>query len=78
MFEERIPKQGLRAKQPWEAGFSGELPPFPTIIFKDTAWAKCPGCGRIIELRTCQGCKAIMCYECLSEHQIVCLRKLGE
>lgn len=74
MAEERIPK-GFRSKRPWEPSRPGDLPDFPHVIFKDAVWAKCPLCGTVRTLRVCYGCKAIMCEECLPEHQIVCLHR---
>ena len=49
------------------------LPPYLTT--KDGLFAKCPKCGRITSIRVCYGCKELMCNECLTEHQITCLRE---
>lgn len=74
-MESRIPKQELVRKYPDEPGSN-----YPHVISKDTVMAKCPKCGRITEIRTCYGCKGLMCYDCLTEHQVGCsqLKKEGE
>lgn len=59
----RIPKESPSKLPPW-------LTNSPNGIF-----AKCPKCQRITTIRTCYGCKELMCEDCLTEHQIVCLRK---
>ncbi len=48
-------------------------PTFPYIIVNGITTARCPKCGRLIELRVCQVCQNVMCYDCLIEHQIGCL-----
>ena len=47
----------------------------PEDPFGEPQWVKCPKCLRIKTLRICHGCRAVMCMNCLSEHQINCLRK---
>jgi len=58
----RIPK-----KPPYNPAF------LPTT--EDGLQAKCPLCGRITSIRICYGCKALMCEECLTEHQVKCLHQ---
>lgn len=48
-------------------------PPIPTD--RTGMFARCPSCGRIKSLRICYSCKNVMCYSCLIEHQITCLKK---
>lgn len=50
----------------------------PFVIDRGAIRAKCPKCGRITSIRTCYGCKELMCEDCLKEHQIVCLRRGGK
>jgi hypothetical protein len=66
----RIAKQ-LRPKYPAEP----TSPTFPYILSGNQIVARCPKCGRLIELRVCQSCQNVMCYDCLIEHQIGCLDK---
>jgi len=53
------------------------LPNFPFIFNGKRNYfeAKCPKCGRITTIRTCYGCKELMCLDCLTEHQMICLHK---
>ena len=59
--QDRIPKQN-----PY-------LPPFLSDMGMGIL-AKCPKCQKITSIRTCYGCKELMCEECLLEHQVKCLR----
>lgn len=63
VHRDRIPKE-----PPWNL-------PWPIPTTKNGVFAKCPKCGRITSIRTCYGCKELMCEDCLLEHQITCLRK---
>ena len=47
----------------------------PYTIDRGIPRAKCPKCGRITTIRTCYGCRELMCQDCLTEHQIICLHK---
>lgn len=51
------------------------MPRLPSILDYSGIFAKCPKCGRITNIRTCYGCKELMCEDCLIEHQIICLHK---
>jgi hypothetical protein len=72
--------QGFRSRDEDEFPFSrkprDKFPNYPFIINNNNyIEAKCPKCGRITSIRTCYGCKELMCEECLIEHQIICLHK---
>jgi len=61
---------------PWRGRVPKQFPfPFPIPTTSDGVFAKCPKCNRIKSLRVCYGCQEIMCENCLTEHQIACLRK---
>jgi hypothetical protein len=74
-------QKSLRPKDEWERKPKewpynpDKLPPWLVDTGKGI-FAKCPKCGKITTIRTCYGCKELMCEECLTEHQITCLRKL--
>ena len=54
-------------------------PDFPVpggiLTEQNGVFAKCPKCNLITSIRVCYGCKELMCQECLTEHQVRCLKK---